>query len=91
MTYTIFYSNAGAPATGLVLSWNSMHRVDTAVAYIPQPVIDEIGHGWYKFDWFDAFDVVGVIDGGVALPAADRYKPVRLSPRDSVIASEEWL
>jgi hypothetical protein len=76
MTYTVFFKNAGVPATGLTPVWSSLRRVSDTTTYLPLPTITEIGGGFYKFVATPSEALVGVIDGGIALPAADRYSQV---------------
>ena len=80
-TYVVFFSNAGAPATGLTPVFTTL--TDLVPAAVAAPTVTEIGGGFYTFTLVPATDLVAVIDGGVALPAADRYLHAMLTPRDS--------
>lgn len=73
MTYVIFFKNAGVPAIGLSPVWLSLQKVSTTQGFLPWPTFTEIGGGFYKFDLNPTETLVGLIDGGVGLPNADRY------------------
>lgn len=81
MLYTLFLSNAGVPALGLAPVLVSLFDAVTSVAVAPSqfPVISEVGGGWYKFSYNPTDPMVGVVDAGITLAGADRYKPVQLA------------
>ena len=84
----IEFSNAGVPAPGLVPVWRSLQKVSDGSDFLPLPVIEEIddggnADGGYRFEQPVTTELVrGVIDGGVALPDADRYIRVYITPDD---------
>lgn len=83
MTYKIYFSNAGVPATGLTPTWNSLKKVSDGTNYTPQPAIYEVGGGWYKTSLTPSEDLTGVIDGGAALGNSDRYVSVDMTANDA--------
>ena len=79
----IYFANAGVPETGLTLTWESLVLVSDGSDVTPKPSFVEIGGGWYKFiQPTITEDLVGVIDGGVALDDIDRYVPADITPDD---------
>lgn len=76
MVYSAYFSSGGVPSTGLTPVWSSLQDAATGAAIPPveRPVITEIGNGWYSYSMAPASALVGVIDGGVSLANADRYK-----------------
>ena len=98
MTYKIYFSNAGLPATGLTPNWEHCWQladpnVDVTASANSAMTVSEIGGGWYEFTAsygtapFTVAELVGVIDGGDTLDDADRYVPVLVSVRDLALAS----
>ena len=81
-TYSVYFANAGVPATGLTLTWESINQEDGDGAFTPQPTFTEVGSGWYRFSSTPTKNVVGVIDGSATLGDSDRYVPCRLTPND---------
>jgi len=83
-TYSVYFSNAGVPATGLTLVWNYLKIEAPNNPVTPQPTFTDLGGGFYRFTASPPSSEVwiGVIDGSVTLANADRYVPVRLSPED---------
>lgn len=81
MVYPVYYSNAGVPAIGLLPIWKSLQILATTAAIPPTqyPTIVEVGDGWYSYSITPGSELVGVLDGGVALANADRYKPQRIA------------
>lgn len=81
--YSVYLSNAGAPAPGLTPVWNALVRESDAAAQ-SQPSITAVAGGFYKFTaTIPASEVwLGIIDGTATLPAADRYVPIRLAAED---------
>jgi len=63
--------------SGLTPTFQSLQIVETTVS-VAFPAISEIGNGWYRFTLTPAVPLVGVIDGGIALPGAERYQPVSI-------------
>lgn len=79
----IYFSNAGVPATGLTLTWESLKKVNDGTDFTPQPTFTEIGGGWYKFDINPTERLVGVIDGSASLVIEnERYMPVYFDKYD---------
>lgn len=82
---TIYFANAGVPATGLTPTWNSLKNAVTGADITPQPSITEVGGGFYKFTADPGVGVrwCGVVDGGVSLTVnTDRYIPVLVGDSD---------
>ena len=83
MIYKLYFANAGVAATGLTPTVTTFKKVSVNSDVTPKPTITEIGGGWYKTSDYDAAeDIVGVVDGGAALPAADRYLPIDVTADD---------
>jgi len=76
MEYQVYYSSLGVPQTGLTPIWASIQNALTAATIGSPPVVTEIGGGWYKFAMTPPAPIVGVLDGGISLANADRYKPM---------------
>jgi hypothetical protein len=74
----IYFKSYGSPATGLSPTWESLKKLDTGSDFTPQPAVSEVGGGWYRYDIALAENLVGVLDGGVAVPASERYNEVFL-------------
>lgn len=74
----IYFKSYGAPATGLVLTWESLKKLDTGSDFTPQPSFSEVGGGWYRYDIALANNLVGVVDGSASLVASERYNSVFL-------------
>ncbi len=90
MLYYVYFSEGGVPKAGLTPSWESLLTAENGTDKSgAAPAIAEVGGGYYHFDikfaaapWDVAGeDLVGVIDGGAALPDAERYKPIAISLR----------
>lgn len=76
-TKEIYFSDNGAPATGLTPSFTTLKKVSDGSDVTPPASVDEVGGGWYKFDIEPTEKLIGIIDGGVALSInAERYQPV---------------
>jgi len=84
MIYKLYIADEGDPATGLTPAWETFKKVSNGADLIG-PAIEEIGGGWYKFDYTATEDLIGVIDGGDALTDIDRYIPINLSAQDSFL------
>ena len=90
MLYYVYFHHLGQPRAGLAPRWLSLRSAGQGLDKLAlAPAIAEIGGGWYRFDlrygvepWSQtAEDLVGVIDGGVPLETAERYRPVAISLR----------
>ena len=81
MDYKVYFANAGVPATGLSLTWETLEDLDGNDVGSP-PAFIEIGGGWYKFSLTPTEELVGVVDGSGTLADADRYVPVDFTPDD---------
>lgn len=90
MVYTVYFSNAGVPTTGLSLTWEYLKQVSDGSDDGSPPSFTEVGGGWYKFTYSTATDLVGVIDGSETLTNTDRYVPVYLSPTSDQIDKSIW-
>jgi len=95
MLYYVYFSDGGVPKIGLTPSWKTLNTAENGTDKCGSaPTINEVGGGWYYFKivfgetpWdIIEEDLVGVIDGGAALGAMDRYKPVCLSLRGLALA-----
>lgn len=83
----VYFGNSadGTPRTGLTLAWVSLLKVSDGTAFTPQPAFTAVGAGFYKFP-IPTQDVCGSIDGGAALPTADRYiRDVLVGPVDTYL------
>jgi hypothetical protein len=83
----VYFGNSadGTPRTGLTLAWESLLKVSDGTAFTPQPGFTEVGVGFYKFP-IPTQDVVGGIDGGAALPTADRFiREILVGPQDTYL------
>lgn len=80
----VYFADGGTPKTGLTPVWNNLKKASDSTDFLPQPIISEIGGGWYKFTQPDTLDeLTGVVDGGAILTdATDRYVPVDITPDD---------
>lgn len=79
----VYFADGGVPKTGLTPTWNNLKKVSDGTNFTPQPVITEIGGGWYKFTQPTITeDLTGVVDGGAILDDTDRYVPVDITPDD---------
>jgi hypothetical protein len=83
MNYVIYFSNAGAPATGLTPSIITYKKVSDGSDVASPPAVSAIGGGGYKFTATPAEALFVVVDGGAALAAADRYKVMQITPHDA--------
>jgi hypothetical protein len=70
------------PITGLTPTWSFLVKGSDGTAYTPQPVITELGNGVYKYPFVASEDIIGRVDGGVALGASYRYIDVQMSITD---------
>lgn len=75
MTKLVYFSSGGTPATGLTPTWTMLKKASDSTNFT-QPTISEIANGWYKFDINATELLVGVVDGGAAVAAGERYVPV---------------
>ena len=89
MIYTVYIEDAtGVPKTGLTPDWEYLYALDGTDKSGSAPAISEIGGGDYSFTVtygtapFDVDELVGVVDGGVAAGALNRYVPVTITVRD---------
>ena len=76
MYITAFYTNDGAPATGLSPTVR-IRRVSDNALVITDAAMSEVGDGWYKYDYSaydEELDYAIRCDGGSSLTNADRYK-----------------
>jgi hypothetical protein len=83
MNYVIYFSNAGAPATGLTPGVITYKKVSDSSDVASPPAISEIGGGGYKFTVTPAEALFVVVDGGSGLENADRYKVMQITPNDA--------
>jgi hypothetical protein len=83
MIYVVFFSNAGAPATGLTPTIGVYKKVSDATDVTPAPTVSEIGGGFYKFTATPAEALVVRMNGGGSLSDADKYKVMQITPNDA--------
>jgi hypothetical protein len=83
MIYVVFFSNAGAPATGLAPTIGVYKKVSDATDVTPAPTVSEIGGGFYKFSATPAEALVVRMNGGGSLAEADKYKVMQITPNDA--------
>jgi hypothetical protein len=83
MIYVVFFSNAGAPATGLTPTIGVYKKVSDGTDVTPAPTVSEIGGGFYKFTAAAAEALVVRMNGGGSLAEADKYKVMQITPHDA--------
>jgi hypothetical protein len=83
MNYVIYFSDAGAPATGLTPSIITYKKVADGSDVASPPAVSAIGGGGYKFTATPAEALFVVVDGGASLADADRYKVMQITPNDA--------
>ena len=83
MIYVVFFSNAGAPATGLTPTIGVFKKVSDGTDVTPAPAVSEIGGGFYKFTATPAEALVVRMNGGGSLSDADKYKVMQITPHDA--------
>jgi hypothetical protein len=83
MIYVVFFSNAGAPATGLTPTIGVYKKVSDATDVTPAPTVSEIGGGFYKFSATPAEALVVRMNGGGTLSDTDKYKVMQITPNDA--------
>jgi hypothetical protein len=83
MIYVVFFSNAGAPATGLSPAVDLYKKVSDGTDVTPAPTVSEIGGGFYKFSATPAEALAARLNGGAGLAEADRYKVLQITPHDA--------
>ncbi len=95
MLYYVYFSNAGVAEAGLTPDFEFLLTAENGTDKSGSaPTVNETGGGWYNFDvtlgtapWDVATeDLLGSIDGGVALANIDRYKPVSITLRGMGLA-----
>jgi hypothetical protein len=82
MIYVLYFSNAGAPASGLSPNITAYKKVSDGSDVASPPGITEIGAGFYKFTATPGEALVVQVDGGTGLANADRYKVMQITPHD---------
>ena len=86
MIYVLFFSDAGAPATGLSPTIITYKKVSDGADVGSPPAITEVGGGFYKFTATPAEALVAVIDGSATLTNAfERYKVMQITTNDSAL------
>lgn len=82
---TIYIEDSTGPLGSLSPTWRYLKNVKTNTDYSPAPSISGVGGtGWYKFQFsLQPFDhLIGIIDAGVSVPMAYRYKEIELKWED---------
>lgn len=88
MVYKVYIADNTGPRTGLSPTWESLTTVAGSPRLLSAPAITAIAGGWYGFELtygtvpWDVPELVGVIDAGEDLIAAQRYIPIAVSVRD---------
>jgi hypothetical protein len=85
MDYVTYFSDNGAPQTGLSPVVDIYKKVGDGNDVTPAPAVTELGGGFYKFSASPSEDRVVRLDGGTGLADADRYKVLLISPQDDVL------
>jgi hypothetical protein len=83
MIYVMYFSEAGAPKTGLSPVLVTYKKVSDGSDAASPPAVSEIGGGFYKFAATPAEALVVGVDGGAGLADADRYKVLQITPHDA--------
>jgi hypothetical protein len=83
MIYVVYFSNAGAPATGLSPAIEVYKRVADGTEVTPAPAVAEIGGGFYKFTAASAEALVVRVNGGGSLGDMDKYKVMQITAHDA--------
>lgn len=86
-TYIFDLTNGGVPTAGLVPVITAFRQQDGTDLIGSAPAITEVGDGAYKFTYVAADDIYVVIDGTAALPAAERYVRMVLTPDDDAFTA----
>jgi hypothetical protein len=82
MIYVIYFSEAGAPKTGLTPTVTVYKKVSDGSDVGSPPSVTTIGGGFYKFTAAPSEALVVQVDGGAALANPDRYKVMQITPND---------
>ena len=85
MIYVLFFSDAGAPATGLCPEIDIYKKVSDNSDVASPPVVSEIGGGFYRFTATPAEALVVRMNGGASLANADRYKVMQITANDGAL------
>jgi hypothetical protein len=75
--FSFFHTEKGVPKPGLTPTVQVVRRSDKAVV-VNGLAEEEIGIGWYEYIYAgasNADDYYAVSDGGISLPASERYVP----------------
>ncbi len=75
----VYITSDGEPATGLSPTFETLKNVDDGTNFTPQPTIEEIGGGWYRFNIsLNPFEhLIGVVDAGSSiLDPSERKIPI---------------
>jgi hypothetical protein len=83
MIYVMYFSDAGAPKTGLSPMITIYKKVSDGSDVADPPAVSEIGGGFYKFTAAPAEALVVQVDGGATLVDTDRYKVLQITPHDA--------
>jgi hypothetical protein len=82
MIYVVYFSDAGAPKTGLTPLVDIYKKVSDGSDGTPAPAVSETGGGFYKFTASPAEAMVVRLNGGGSLTDADKYKVMQITPHD---------
>lgn len=90
---TAHFTTGGVPITGLTPTIDIIEMGITNTLVVSSGSLSEVGIGWYRYD-FTTYDptknYVFTIDGGVSLPACERYKHGGNESYVEDISSEVW-
>jgi hypothetical protein len=82
MIYVVYFSQAGAPATGLSPTIDIYKKVSDGTDVTPAPTVMELGGGFYTYAATPAEARVVRLSGGGGLADADNYKVMQITPHD---------
>jgi len=84
MIYVVYFSDAGAPATGLTPAIDIYLKVSDGTSGGAAPSVTEIDGGFYKFSATPTEALIVRVDAGAGpgMADADRYKVMQITPYD---------
>lgn len=83
MIYVVYFSDLGAPKTGLSPTLDLFIKVSNGTSAGTPPTVSELSGGFYKFTYSPSEDVAIRVDSNdVTMADRDRYIPIEVSPHD---------
>ena len=83
MIYVVYFSDLGAPKTGLSPTLDLFIKVSDGTSAGTPPAVNELSGGFYKFTYSPSEDVAIRVDSNdAAMADRDRYIPIEASPHD---------